>query len=324
MTEPSRWQRVIDALGQTWPAQAAKDAINGLKLPGDVYAGRVDPMSDEAIGRAFDLTGTLASQAPVAAQAGAFGIFGGRMAKTAPRDKLAEFERLEAIPGAKTSMDAQQGRWARTGWFRGVDEQPKFEIPDKPAALKQDLIDNMRAHAAAEAEEFGAGSATGIMTMRDVLDHAELYKAYPHLENLPVVISDAALPMDGIRGAYMKPGQGTMFPDTGHIEVHGGLDPKQMRSTLLHEIQHAVQQHEGFAPGANAKTVGAENYRRSAGEVEARTVQHRKDMDEWSRKFYHPARGDVPASQQIISRPSPVVNRPQTARVPFGLLGPRT
>lgn len=32
-----------------------KSAVGGATLPGDVYAGKVDPMSDEAIGRSFDL-----------------------------------------------------------------------------------------------------------------------------------------------------------------------------------------------------------------------------------------------------------------------------
>ena len=39
--------------------QVAYDVFSALKLPGDVAAGRVDPMSDEAIGRSFDLAGAL-------------------------------------------------------------------------------------------------------------------------------------------------------------------------------------------------------------------------------------------------------------------------
>lgn len=48
-----------DILQQTWPARAVQSTISALALPGDVYAGRTDPMSDEAIGRSFDLAGSL-------------------------------------------------------------------------------------------------------------------------------------------------------------------------------------------------------------------------------------------------------------------------
>lgn len=41
------------------PAQMVRSAWSGVTLPGDVYAGRVDPLSDEAIGRAADLAGTV-------------------------------------------------------------------------------------------------------------------------------------------------------------------------------------------------------------------------------------------------------------------------
>jgi hypothetical protein len=65
---------LMELLKQTWPARMAKDAVEAVKLPGDVYAGRANPMSDESIGRAFDLAGTMAlgaTAAPrVAAQTG--------------------------------------------------------------------------------------------------------------------------------------------------------------------------------------------------------------------------------------------------------------
>lgn len=46
-----------EKLGQTWPAQIAKSIYGAVTLPGDVMAGRVNPTSDEGIGRAFDLAG---------------------------------------------------------------------------------------------------------------------------------------------------------------------------------------------------------------------------------------------------------------------------
>lgn len=55
-------------LGDTWPARIAKAAWSAAKLPGDVYQGKVDPLSEEAIGRAAELA-TFASPMSVARQA---------------------------------------------------------------------------------------------------------------------------------------------------------------------------------------------------------------------------------------------------------------
>ena len=48
---------LAQALAGTWPVQMAKSAVGAAALPGDVYAGRVDPMSQQGIERAADLAG---------------------------------------------------------------------------------------------------------------------------------------------------------------------------------------------------------------------------------------------------------------------------
>lgn len=60
---------INQALGETMPARLVKGAISGLMLPGDVYAGKVDPLSNEGIDRAAELAGlvTLGSAAMPAA-----------------------------------------------------------------------------------------------------------------------------------------------------------------------------------------------------------------------------------------------------------------
>lgn len=50
-------QEVWDALGQTLPAQIVKSIYQAARLPGDVYQGKADPRSDEAINRAADFAG---------------------------------------------------------------------------------------------------------------------------------------------------------------------------------------------------------------------------------------------------------------------------
>lgn len=56
LAPPTIWDR----LAQTWPAQLAQQAWGAFTLPGDVYAGRVDPNSPEAVNRAADMASLMA------------------------------------------------------------------------------------------------------------------------------------------------------------------------------------------------------------------------------------------------------------------------
>jgi hypothetical protein len=58
-------------LHQSWPARAVQSAVSAFTLPGDVYAGRTKPNSDEAAGRSFDLAGLLTLGAGAAPSEGA-------------------------------------------------------------------------------------------------------------------------------------------------------------------------------------------------------------------------------------------------------------
>jgi hypothetical protein len=62
-------------------------------------------------------------------------------------------------------------------------------------------------------------------------------------------------------------------------------------STGLHELMHGVQAREGFAPGANMGDYSPASelkYHNSAGEVESRNVQIRKDFTPLQRKQRYP------------------------------------
>jgi hypothetical protein len=58
-------QEFIGLLGETLPGQIVRELYGAVTLPGDVYAGKVDPRSDEAIKRSFDLAGALTMGAGV-------------------------------------------------------------------------------------------------------------------------------------------------------------------------------------------------------------------------------------------------------------------
>ena len=69
------------------------------------------------------------------------------------------------------------------------------------------------------------------------------------------------------------------------------------KEVLLHEIQHLIQHEEGFAKGSNPSYWKGKNntnrdasdlYKNTAGEIEARAVQERRDMTEEERRNTYP------------------------------------
>ena len=104
---------------------------------------------------------------------------------------------------------------------------------------------------------------------------------------------------------YFNPGTNTMAVrrDIGNSDY---LRTQAFRSTALHELQHAIQQREGFETGGMRQEFGRgfknrpidpktgkqltpwETYRALVGETEARLVQDRRNMDLGQRRFIPP------------------------------------
>lgn len=122
-----------------------------------------------------------------------------------------------------------------TGWFLGYDKQWRYEISDRNASLK---YSGKRASTIASNAKRNLGKDD--LVLADVFNHDELFKAYPQLKNIKFEISDDNL----FAGGY-DPHSNTMSIDTGSSS-------EEMLSTVLHEMQHAIQDVEGFARGGNS------------------------------------------------------------------------
>ena len=77
-----------------------------------------------------------------------------------------------------------------------------------------------------------------------------------------------------------------------------GLSEIADKSTLMHEIQHAIQDIEGFAKGGNTND---KKYALSHGEAEARNVQNRLDLNKKDRAHPHET-FDVNPNETFVSR----------------------
>lgn len=138
--------------------------------------------------------------------------------------------------------------WQKTGWFKDeIDDKWKFEINPRGGELKPNPPRNT--------------------VLYNVLNDKGLYEAYPELQLYKVEIASEYNP------ATLKAlgsSNGGFIPSQKMLIINEKA--KDFKSTLYHEIQHAIQEIEGFSAGASGKDG---KYWLTGGEVEARNVQKR-------------------------------------------------
>lgn len=103
--------------------------------------------------------------------------------------------------------------------------------------------------------------------LKEVLNDDVLYKLYPELNDINVYVRNIDIP-----------GGKT---DSNDIYINNNLlnNKTQLKRTLLHEVQHVIQQFEGFEQGKSVSRDGIEAYVNSLGEIEAIEVERRMKLD---------------------------------------------
>jgi hypothetical protein len=199
----------------------ARKAARGLwdsfvTLPGDVYLGKREATPEAGMDFAMNMAGP---NALVPKPANSLGIFGGRNAMKYPHsmEPVAEFMEKGGVSRDKI--------WEATGLERGKDKQWRFEIDDSAAKLDPKF--------GQPGERFGSAGK--------YFSHPELYENYPQMQRVELG------PQTGdFNGSY----HGGEYPS---IEINQTRSLPEQRSTMLHELQHWVQDIEGFARGGNSK-----------------------------------------------------------------------
>ena len=127
----------------------------------------------------------------------------------------------------------------------------------------------------------------------DILEDEPLFAAYPELREAPVI------PMPGDRDKWGRAvngyaGNGTIVLFTDKLR-----DQVQIINTLYHEIQHLIQDIEGFEGGEGRKVPTWSFYANAMGEAEARvagagaTVPYGYDMDTYFRHATELTEGEI-------------------------------
>lgn len=100
--------------------------------------------------------------------------------------------------------------------------------------------------------------------LNEVLDDPELFASYPQLKDVKVSVDE----LKSTEQAHFN-------PNKNEIVLNSHLDAEDMKSSLYHELQHKVQEIEGFGAGGNTQKLSYQEYKNLAGESEARNVQKR-------------------------------------------------
>ena len=153
--------------------------------------------------------------------------------------------------------------WEQTGWYKDKDQRWKFEISQRGGKLKGDLESYLR-------DNKGQNS----VQLQIILKDDELFSAYPQLKNMEIIFDDLGSMTGGSYNHKFK-----------RIRINKNYYPSEQKSALYHELQHAIQDIEGFGFGEKLGKESSENYHFRHGEVEARNVQKRmRDYGEYAKE----------------------------------------
>lgn len=240
--DPARIVEVGKAVVQSIPDIAKEELhrVEKLMTGQGTYGDLVTLASEVGVG------GFATSTAPK----GSVGVFAGRQSRTG-EDKYQKATNMRekwniGRESFEPTSAANERLWKRTGTFVGPDRKWRWEIDDSTAKVKSgvydDPVDIIRRRADERADfmtdEELLESFLPYFKLDEAIDHPELFKEYPILDNINVVL-DPDIPKGG--ASY---GGGTIRVNPDSVS-----DPDEFKSLILHETQHAVQEIEDFSRG---------------------------------------------------------------------------
>ncbi|MBR1885833.1 MAG: hypothetical protein IJ812_05455, partial [Schwartzia sp.] len=191
--------------------------------------------------------------------------FAGKKAKTADISKMKEAQRM------KESGASTREIWNATGWVQGKDGEWRIEISDN-----LNDIDLKRLELLEETK------------LSSIYKNPALYKAYPFLKN----VTNRIEKMGKRDWGYASKEDNEIVLNSKKLSSD---DAKESKKMVVHEIQHMIQFHEGFAVGGDEDYVREDFkklldkdkrlkrrskkwlYKHIAGEMEARATEARAE-----------------------------------------------
>lgn len=216
----------------------------------------------------------------------------------------------KAMAFAATKMEKKgatpQEIWKETGTVRGPDGLWRQEISDKESFVKGTKPFENVIMGAYDRGVLKTGNQLYKTNVEDVMYHNPLKEAYPELMEIETQMmrknSDA-------RGSLSVGGENQV------MQVRGDLPANEARSTMLHELQHAIQEKEGFGVGGNVNTMARlkSTVMDKIGELNSQMGSYSKAMD---------ASTD-PAEKALLRQQYDAAMEERMNLVPFAQLDPK-
>lgn len=285
--ERSGFQRGVDNLKNvelpSWK-QTRETITNAVKnLPSALKAG-VDNLGESMFGgmlttedaiRLGAEVGVVGAGMPV--PEGATRLFGGRRAKSAPFTEAEEAD-FDSYLDPDTL-------WEEKSVFRGPEGKYRFEISDENLAFTGDFTrrykeiqDDLDLAASMKAQD----PIKYEYYLDEVIDHPELFDNYPELKDVRVL---AGYKTGDSSAGYWDEANKVLFMNMEYFDRGQEL---KFQSTLLHEIQHAIQYIEGFDVGSGPDM------------FESAFNQGKRDA--WINAYSQLSRSSDPADQRIARK----------------------
>jgi hypothetical protein len=226
----------MQSVAQFFGAPAISQTLNRMAYGEPLTTGaggiggtsRLRPEVAEAAMSVMDFlpTSGIAKGAAMAAPMAA-GMFIGKKAAT-----------WDALAAAKAKMLADMGTdartiWKETGTWKGPDGKWRQEISDKPAFYDPEALTELKSNTSFD-------YLKDTQPLGGVVEHKELYKAYPDIGDIPVHFMPTQN-LKGAAGSYSRKNDRLTLADI----------PSDQKQITLHETQHAIQQREGFSGGGS-------------------------------------------------------------------------
>lgn len=216
----SDWLRNV---GGATARQARMGAILAARHA-DIYAAKVT----ERTGKKYTAEDYMRDKIGFSVRRAEGGLnqFAGETAENANIDSLIQAENLEK---QGVGMDEI---YQETGWLKGKDGKWRFEIPDNLNEINFNLYKE-------------GNPENKSRQLQNIYNNPMLYEAYPFLAGISVTLND------------MGNREGAAVVRNGHYEIMLNKNSSDFSNskTLIHEIQHIIQQEERFAVGGNPASV---------------------------------------------------------------------
>ena len=153
----------------------------------------------------------------------------------------------QALEMQKQGIDNEIIR-QQTKWFQDKNGDWKFEVDDSSLTINNNILQKNKTY-----------------KLGDIISHNILFKLYPELANYEVSFKNKKN-----NGSYNNKNQTFEISNT----FLDSANYKNLKGTLIHEIQHAIQHIEGFEAGTTSK-LSKKAYYESLGEIEADNQKNR-------------------------------------------------